>query len=327
MKAILLLTLLFLNRLPLLAAEPPPLKLVQTIPLPDVKGRFDHFSIDTKGQRLYAAALGNNTLEVIDLASCKRLKSIAGMSKPQGVLYHPAASHILVANGDDGTLKTLDATTFSLKNDLPGLPDADNVRLDSHSDVAWVGYGDGALAEVTPGGDKLLSTIKLPGHPESFQLEKSGSRIFVNIPNAKQIAVINAKNHQLIAKWPMETFQANFPMALDEPNQRLFVGCRKPARLVIIDTETGKPIQDLDISADTDDLFYDAKRGRVYISCGQATIDTIGEESPGVFKPLPKIQTASGARTCFFSQELDRLYLAVPERGNQKAEIRIFKPQ
>jgi len=123
----------------------------------------------------------------------------------------------------------------------------------------------------------------------------------------------------------MEKFQANFPMALDETNHRLFVGCRKPARLVIFDTETGNQVQDLEISGDTDDLFYDVKRQRIYISCGEGSIDVISEESGNAFRPLAKVKTASGARTCLFSPELDRLFLAVPHRGNQRAEIRVYK--
>ena len=304
-----------------------PLKLIQTIPLPGVKGRFDHFSIDAKGHRLFVAALGNNTVEVVDLTQGKRVHSIAGMSKPQGVLYLSTAKQILVANGDDGTLKSLDASDFSITHNLPELPDADNVRLDPSLGAVWVGYGDGALAEVASSGDKLTSTIKLPGHPESFQLEKKTSRILVNSPDAKQVAVIDAQNHGLIAKWPMEKFHANFPMALDESNHRLFVGCRSPARLVIFDTETGKQVQDLEISGDTDDLFYEGKRNRVYISCGEGFIDIIRQESSGAFKSLARIKTASGARTCFYSPDLDRLYLAVPERGSQKAEIRVYQPQ
>ncbi|HTL54692.1 MAG TPA: hypothetical protein VL361_03400 [Candidatus Limnocylindrales bacterium] len=304
-----------------------PLKLIQTVPLPDVKGRFDHFSMDAKGRRLFVAALGNNTVEVIDLTEGKRLHSITGMSKPQGVLYLPSADEILVANGDDGTLKALDAHQFQIKYTVSELPDADNVRFDRHSGAVWIGYGDGALAEVTPSGHKLTSTIKLLAHPESFQIEKTTSRIFVNVPDAKQIAVVDAKTHHIIGNWPMEKFQANFPMALHESTHRLFVGCRNPPRLLVFNTETGKQLQDLEIAADTDDLYFDEKRNRIYISCGAGFIDIIAEETPDSFKALATIKTAPGARTSFYSPDTDCFYLAVPDRGNQKAEIRIFKPQ
>lgn len=303
-----------------------PLKLVETVHLPNVKGRFDHFSIDAKSNRLFVAALGNNTVEVIDLAGGKRLQSVSGMSKPQGVLFLPDRDEVLVANGEEGTLKTLNGSDFKVKSNLPNLADADNVRLDPHSGLAWVGFGDGTLAEISSTGKKISSSVKLADHPESFQFEKQGSRIFVNVPEAKQISVVDANKHRVLGNWPMEKFQANFPMALDEPNRRLFVGCRQPARLVIFDTEAGKPVRDLPISGDTDDLFYDAKRKRIYISCGEGAIDIVSQESPDKYAPLAKVHTSPGARTCFFSPELDRLYLAVPNRGKQTAEIRVYQP-
>jgi hypothetical protein len=301
-----------------------PLKLAQIIPLPGVKGRFDHFSIDAKGKRLFVAALGNNTVEVLDLVGGKRIHSISGMSKPQGVLFLADRNELLVANGDDGTLKVLDATDFKVKHKLTEMPDVDNVRLDPHTSEAWAGYGDGALARVLVGVHK--GTIKLAGHPESFQLEKQGWRVFVNVPDAKQIAVVDTRKDSVVTTWPMLNFQANFPMALDEPNHRLFVGCRKPARLVILDTEAGKSVTDLAISGDTDDLFYDAIRKRIYIGCGEGFIDVVEQSSGDSYQRVAKIPTAVGARTCFLSLDLDRLYLAVPDRGNQKAEIRLYQP-
>lgn len=305
------------------AAEP--LKLVQTIALADVKGRFDHFSVDAKGNRLFVAALGNNTVEVVDLAAGKRSHSITGMSKPQGVLFIAEHNTLAVANGDDGTLKILDASTFAVKQKLTDMPDADNVRLDPHTGETWVGYGDGALARVLSGMHK--GTVKLAGHPESFQLEKQGRRIFANVPDAKHIAVIDTRKDSIVATWPMEKFQANFPMALDEANHRLLVGCRRPARLVVFDTENGKAVADLAICGDTDDLFYDAKRKRIYISGGEGFIDVISQDSADTYAPLARIQTSSGARTCYFSADLDRLYLAVPDRRTQKAEIRVYQAE
>jgi YVTN family beta-propeller protein len=301
-----------------------PLKLAQTIPLRGVKGRFDHFSIDAKGKRLFVAALGNDTVEVIDLAEGKRIHSISGMSKPQGVLFLAHRNELFVANGADGTLKVLDATDFKMKNKLTEMADVDNVRVDPHTGEVWAGYGEGALVRVLVGMHQ--STFKLAGHPESFQLEKPGWRVFVNIPDAKQIAVIDAKKDSVVTNWPMQDFQANYPMALDEPNHRLFVGCRKPARLVIFDTEAGKPISDLAISGDTDDLFYDAKRKRIYISCGEGFVDVVEQSSADNYQRIAQVPTAAGARTCFFSPDLDRLYVAVPDRGNQKAEIRVYQP-
>src|SRR5437867_10458959 len=152
-----------------LAGEPAPLKLVQTIPLPGVKGRFDHIAVDSRGHRLFVAALGNNTLEVVDVAAGKRLRSVPGMSKPTGVLFLPKPNQILVANGGAGELTSLDGANYNVSHRLADLPDADNFRFDSTTQLAWLGYGDGALAAVDASGPKLVTAIKLPNHPESFQ--------------------------------------------------------------------------------------------------------------------------------------------------------------
>src|SRR5512137_2968502 len=130
------------------AAEPAALKLTQTIPLPGVKGRFDHFAMDVKGRRLFVAALGNNTLEVIDLAAGKRIRSVAGMSKPTGILYFPESNQVFVANGDDGTLKILDGAELKVVKNLTALEDADNLRFDPKTKFAWLGYGEGALGMI-----------------------------------------------------------------------------------------------------------------------------------------------------------------------------------
>lgn len=310
-----------------LQAADSPLRLIQTIPLPGVKGRFDHFAIDTKGQRIFVAALGNNTLEVIDLAAGKLLQTLPGMSKPTGVLYLGEPNQVLVANGDDGTLRFLNGADFEVLQTLTSLADADNLRFDPQSETAWLGYGEGALGAIDLKAEKQLRSIKLPAHPESFQLENTGPRIFVNVPDAKQIAVIDRVKGVVTATWSMEKFQANFPMALDEPNHRLFVGCRKPARLVVLDTSTGKHLADLAISRDIDDLFYDASRKRLYLSCGEGFIDTVAQTAPGAYTRVSQLPTAPGARTCFFSPDLDRLYLAVPERASRAAEIRVYRPE
>jgi len=309
-----------------LAAEPALLRLVQTIPLPGVKGRFDHFAVDAKSHRVFIAALGNDTLEVLDVAAGKRLKSIAGLRKPTGVLHLRDANQIGVANGDAGTFKVFDGDSFAAVKSVGSLDDADNVRFDAATKLIYVGYGEGALAVVHSATMEQTGRIKLSAHPESFQLETRGSRIFVNVPDAKHVAVVDREKQRVVATWPMEKFQANFPMALDEASRRLFVGCRKPARLVAFDTEAGKPVADTETSGDTDDLFYDAKRRRLYLSCGEGFLDVIQRGAGDRYERIARQATRGGARTCFYSPELDRLYLAVPQHGGQDAEIRIYQP-
>ncbi len=309
------------------AGESVSLKLTKTIPLPGVRGRFDHFAVDVKGHRLFVAALGNDTLESVEVATGKRLQSITGLHMPTGVVHYTASNEIGVANGTDGTFKVFGDSAYKLVRTLGSLDDADNVRFDAKSGLTYVGYGSGAMAVFDAGATKQTASIPLSAHPESFQLEAAGTRIFVNLPDAKQVAVIDREKQAVVAKWPMTKFRANFPLALDETNHRLFVGCRQPARLVVLDTSDGKLVADLALSGDIDDLFYDAKRKRLYASCGEGFVDVVEQRDADVYRLRERIPTRSGARTSFFSAELGEFYLAVPERGTREAEIRVFQPQ
>jgi len=301
------------------------LTIAQTVPLPDVKGRFDHFAIDTSNRHLFLAALGNNTLEIVDVAGGKRLHTIRGLHKPTGVIFLTPENQIGVANSDDGTFRIYDARTYRPIAQIDGLDDADNVRRDTKTGLIYVGYGGGALAVIDPRSWKITSRIKLPAHPESFQLETGGNRIFVNLPDARQVGVVDRGAGKRSAEWPMEKFHANFPMAVDDSNHRLFIGCRQPARLVILDSTNGRIVCDLAISGDTDDLFYDAKLKRIYISCGEGFIDIVEQQSPDSYNRVERIPTSMGARTAFFSPELREFYLAVPEQAGKSAELRVYK--
>jgi YVTN family beta-propeller protein len=297
---------------------------VRSIPLPGVTGRFDHFAVDLKGRRLFVAALGNNTVEVIDLAGGKRLESISGLGKPTGVVFLPDLEKLFVACGDDGALRVFDGRSLHPVKTLTALDDADNMRFDTKAGLIYLGFGAGALAVVRPATAEKIGDIPLAGHPESFQLEKAGSRIYVNVPDARQVAVVDREKKAVLATWPMEEFKANFPMALDEPDHLLFIGCREPARLVVLDTKTGQKVTDISISGDIDDLFFDAARHRLYASCGEGYIDVISQTSAVTYARSERIPTSPGARTAYFSPELDQLYVAVPDRGLQKAEIRVY---
>jgi DNA-binding beta-propeller fold protein YncE len=307
-----------------MATEPSALQPMPAIPLPGVSGRFDHFAVDLPGQRLFVAALGNNTVEALDIAGGKRLKTITGFRKPQGIAYLPARNQLIVASGD-GTVKFFDASTYAAGPVVSGLDDADNVRIDPTDGMAYVGFGDGALAAIDTATGKQTDVIKLEGHPESFQLEREGQRIFVNVPDAKQVTVVDRQSRNVIATWALKDFQANYPMALDETNHRLFIGCRSPARLVVLDTASGRRVADLAIAGDTDDLFYDAARKRIYVAGGAGVIDVIEQRDADHYTASEHLATSSGARTAYFSPELQTLFLAVPERGGRGAEIRRYK--
>src|SRR5215470_8754032 len=237
-----LLVLVFLVLLRVSAEEEKPLRLAQTIALPAVEGRIDHLAVDVQSQRLFLAALGNNTLEVIDLKAGKVIHSVKGLREPQGVAFVPEANAVYVANGGDGNCEAFAIDSLAPLRNAKFSGDADNLRYDPGAKLIYAGYGDGAIGIFEALTGKIVGDIKLPAHPEAFALEQSGARIFVNIPNAKQVAVIDRKKGAVIAQWPVTQATANYPMALDESHHRLFIGCRRPARILALDTGSGKMV-------------------------------------------------------------------------------------
>lgn len=306
------------------AAQEPLLKQETAIALPGVEQRIDHLSVDITHRRLFVAALGNNTIEVLDLDAGTRVYSLTGLHEPQGIVFVPATNRIFTANANGGDLNIYDASSFRKIRTLPFGEDADNVRYDAKSNRVYVGYGNGALGILDASRVRRLANIPLAGHPESFQLEKKGVRIFVNVPTAGHIAVLDRSSQKVVGTWPVTVARSNFPMALDEAHHRLFVGCRDPARLLVYDTQSGHVVASLPIVGDTDDLFYDAALQRIYVSGGEGFVDVIAQRTEDRYKRIGHIPTAPGARTSFFVPELKKLYIAVPHRGNQTTQIRVY---
>src|SRR5215469_1454753 len=304
------------------------------IAVPDVKGRIDHFSVDVRGQRLFVAAVENHTLEVIDLKSGQRVHSISDLAEPQGVFYDPPTNHLFVACGLDGVTKVFDGDSFQVLATVKFPDDADNIRYDSRSKSVIVGYGGakqlrkrqegtGGLGFIDPNG-KRTGDIIIDAHPESFQLEKSGSRIFVNVPEKKEIEVIDAAKHTVLTRWPVSA-EDNFPMALDEADHRLFVGFWKPPQLLIFDTETGKQVAAGEIAGKTDDLFYDSDRRRVYVLTAEGYLEVFEQKDPDHYDRIARYPTPSGSQTGLFVPEWAKLFVAVRAQSGQSAELRTYQ--
>jgi len=302
-----------------------PLRIEKSIEMPEVQGRIDHLSIDVKGQRLFVSALGNNTLEVIDVKSGKRVKTISGLKEPQGALYVAESDRIYVANGDDGSVRIFDGSSYAPLKRLDYGDDADNVRYDGGRKRIYVGYGGGALGEIDNEGNKV-SDIKLDAHPESFQIEKDSPRIYVNLPKSRKVVVVDREKHAIIATWKTDMAFANYPMAFDESDRRLFVVTRMPARLLVFDTNNGNIVQKLPAVGDCDDVFYDKSRKRIYASGGDGAISVFEQKDADHYAELGRISTVKGARTSYFSPDLDRFFLAVRRQGSQRAAIEVFVP-
>ena len=322
--------LLLLNSLAV-GQETSALPLKTHVALPNVDGRMDHFSVDIKGQRLFASALGNNTVEVIDLQSGQRVRTLSGLAEPQGLFYDALTNRLYAANGVDGATKIFDGATFQLLNTVKFSDDADNIRYDARSHGVAVGYGGekalrgrpqgtGALGILDSSG-RLIREIVVDAHPESFQLEKTGTRVFVNVPDKQEVQVADFVKGTILGRWPTTVAKTCFPMALDEAHHRLFIGCRTPARLLVFDTESGQTVASPEIVGDTDDLFYDAARNRVYVIGGQGFIDVLQQKDPDHYERIARYATPPGTRTGLFVPDWGRLFAAVPQRGEQRSEI------
>jgi len=311
------------------------LMLKTRIPLANVKGRMDHLGVDVKGKRLFAAAFDNHTVEVIDLQAERQVHTIANLDNPQGAFYDASTNRLFVSSEGDGTVKMFDGTTFQLLQTVKLSSDADNVRYDARSKRVLVGYGgekfrlgkvqrgegDGALAFLDSTGKKT-GEIAIDAHPESFQLEKSGTRVFVNVPDRQEIQVADLVKGTVLAHWPAAPCMENYPMTLDETHHRLFVGCRDPVSLLVFDTESGKTVASLE-TVSSDDIFYDASKGRVYV-IGGGLVDVFQQKDADHYGKIASYPTGSG-RTGFFVPEWGELFVSTQAQADQSAAILVYE--
>ncbi len=306
-------------------AQEPGLALERTISLGKVTGRIDHLAIDLAGKRLFVSELGNNSVVVVDLKSGRVIRQIDGLHEPQGIGVSPETGLVAIANAGDGSVRLFKADELAPVGSIELGDDADNIRFDGAGRLV-VGYGSGGLAILDPATRQEVGDIGLPAHPEGFQIDPRRNRIYVNLPTAHEIGVIDAPSGKIIAKWGPWLAVGNFPMALDDAGGRLFSGYRWPASVVAMDTANGKILNNVGACGDADDIFYDSARKRLYVSCGDGHV-AIFDAASGGLTETSRISTRKGARTSLFAPELDRLFVAVPMSGNRLAEIWVYAPK
>ena len=312
------------------------LRLVETIPMPGVQGRLDHSAADVKGKRLFVAALGDNqnTVEVIDLKSSKRVASIPGQSKPQGVFYSADFKKLFVANGTDGTCKIFDANTLKLIDSLTVGGDADHVGYDPATKYLYVGGGDakaGVLSVFDTRTNKHVEDIKTDARPGGIKFDKASGRIFVTLAGATNLGVVDKEKRQQVATWPVSGVQGNVALAFDEKGHRLFAGSRTPPMISVFDIASGKQISQVEGIAGIDDLWYDARHKRLYASGGRGVdvgyVYVYRAKSADEYELAGKISTAAGAGTSLWVPEMNRLYVAAPADDKQDARVMVFEAQ
>lgn len=323
-RALLLIAMAMLPAIAAAQTAGAPLVLEGKIPLGEVSGRIDHLAIDTKRQRLFVAELGNDSLGVVDLAGGKVLRRIPGLKEPQGVGYVPFADAVYVANAGDGSVRVLRGDDFAPAGRVELGDDADNVRVDAPRNWVLVGYGKGALAVIDSATQTKAADIPLKGHPEGFQIDETGTQVFVNVPDARDIEVVDLAARST-RSLPTQGAGSNFPMAIDAEAHRVLIVFRSLPTLMVLSSQGGRPVAKLETCGDADDVFVDPKRRRVYVSCGEGMVDVLEQSDTG-YRRVARVPTVSGARTSLFVPELDRLFVAVRARSNEAAAIWVFRP-
>ncbi len=305
-----------------------PLSLTRTIEMPGVTGRIDHLALDMAHKRLYVVALGNGSVEMIDLGAGAVTKHVTGLSEPQGIGLLGTLKIIVVACGGDGTVRGFNAETLEPIRQIRLGDDADNLRVPPDEKVVYVGFGNGAVAALDPATLAVKTQVKLPGHPESFQLAPDGASVFVNVPGGfvgggGSVVVGDTATGEVKSTWELKDAGRNFPMAVDDRGGTLFVGCRRPAKLLVVDAHTGKTTAVVDCIGDADEVFFDAATRRVFVVGGDGAAD-IFKESEGKWTRIARTTTSAGARTGLLTPDGKTLYVACPAHGDHPARIQVY---
>ena len=301
------------------------LALEKTIEMPGVAGRIDHMSINLKDNIVYVAALGNNSVEVIDLNRGSLLHSIKGLDEPQGVAYVPETNELVVANGGNGKCIFYNASDYQQVTTIDLGGDADNVRYDPVDGKIFVGYGNGGIAVIDAVTHQQINKVELPAHPESFQIDQKNNLLLVNLPDNNSIAIIDLKSLQLMNTWKINNLGGNFPMALDPAGNTVIIGYRRPAMLVCYDAITGKEINRADLISDVDDVFYYPANKEIFASGGGGAINIFKKANDGSYKKIANIPTRNGARTSLLTPSLQTLILAERASGSKAAALAVYK--
>src|SRR6266853_4935168 len=314
-----------------------PLRLVQTISIPNVKGRLDHMDVDVKGKRLFVAGLENGTFEVVDLEAGKWVGSMPGFKKPQGALVVSEFNKLFLASGDDGMLRVFRTDTLELLDSIHLEPGPNRVVYEPKSKLVYVGYGGkdagkdyGEVGIIDAQNDKVVGDVKVVAHPSELLLDKAGKTLFVFVSIASKLQVIDTNKREVLSTW-MVTSQRPGDAAFDESTSRLFIGTRKPAEMVVMDSKSDKEVAHLPTPESMDGVYFDAGRRRVYVSGGRdlpvGFVYVYQQKDADHYETIDKIPTRGGAGTSFWSLELNRYYVAAPANDKEEAAILVYAPQ
>lgn len=308
-----------------------PMTLGGSVDLPGYTGDFDHFAVDHDRGRLLLAAEDHGTVEVFDLNSGKHLQTITGFETPHSILVRPGAPTILVTDSGKGMSKLLDASTYEVKGTVTLVPGADSIGYDPVENVVYVVTGGkdvdmatSELAAVNPDtGQKKRSITLQDNHVEAMVLEQNGNRLFINLTQTNKVAVIDRTTMKLLATWPVPAAEQNAMAALDEKKHRLFIGCRKPGMIVVMNSDTGAIISHVPTPLRSDQLLYDEASNRLYSPGGEGFVAIYDTTDPDHLKKVANVPTAAGAKTGILIPDMKKLVLAVSP-GDTKATAKVL---
>ena len=329
---ILMLALLFAVEAP--AQEKAPLRLVQTITVPGVVRKWDHFGVDLKGNRLFVSSEEDPAVEVFDLRTNEHLKSLTDFKEPHNVLPFPELKKIFVVDGGASEVKILDYDSYKLIGRTELTIDADPVVYDPASKYLYVVNGGRAahtptclISIVDTSTSKKLTDMRLDTNRlESMAVEKSGPRLFVNMTGINSIGVVDREKRAVVQTWPVTAGKDNVPLQYDEATHRLFLATRKPSKLVVVNADTGKEVANLDVADYVDDLAYDAAHHRIYVpgGGGDGAVSVVEQRGADNYQVIATVPTKPGAKTARLVPELNKYYVGVPAKDGQPAQILVF---
>ena len=316
------------------AQTKPPLRLLQTIPLPDLKGGdFDHFDVDVAGNRLFLTAEENNAVEVFDIRTNTLIHTIRDVDTPHSLLYLPAAKQLWVVGGD-GIIKIFDGSTYAVVETVKLGIGADSTVYDPAKHLLYIATGGedakmdfSLISIVDTSTRKRVGDIKVNStNIESMALDKNGATLFANVRDRNLVAVIDTKKMAVTSTWRLGEVHGNTPMALDEAHRRLFVASRKPARLTVLDSDSGKIIATLPTAEITDDMLFDPESKRIYVACDEFVV-VYAEHDADHYEELGRVPTGFRAKTAILVPQLKRYFVAAPRHGQKIAELRVYEVQ
>jgi hypothetical protein len=300
------------------------LELTKKIPLPQLRGGFNHLAADAKRGRFYVTAPGERKLAVVDLKAGKVLRVLTDV--PASAAKYLADLDVVCLSGGGGvTFLNGESLTSLGKVELHS--SVDELQYDANEHRLYAGVMDAAkpgIAVVDAATRQLIDTINLPAKPQGLVLEDNGPHLYANTPGAQQVTVVDRKKRAIVAQWKLNDAKSNYPIALDETNHRLFVGCRRPPYLLVLDTASGKRVAQVETGGDADDMSFDAIGKRIYLACGDGVISAIIQADADHYRKLPDVSTVEDARNSLFVPELKTFFLAVPPHQGAATELREY---